>query len=211
VRILAAQEKHSGSGGHDGEDLGVSFRPELYALAEHTVIVVLPNAKCRLECDVRYRLAAYCLVLRAVQRFKLSLFVIPSAVPSASEGKPRDLVFSYQLAARSFHPGLNLPDQPQLLLAPPALQLLFPRDCFMHIVEALPIHQTCGIVLIGESLRPVRFVLKNTPVQIVCHSNVEAPAGAALENVDVEAIFAGIIRHCAYRQTNAVPAITLNL
>ena len=35
VRILAAQKKHGGGSGYGGEDLGVSFRPELDTLAQH--------------------------------------------------------------------------------------------------------------------------------------------------------------------------------
>ncbi len=39
VRILAAQKKHGGGGGYGGEDLGVSFRTELYAFGQHNWIV----------------------------------------------------------------------------------------------------------------------------------------------------------------------------
>src|SRR5260370_22383245 len=81
-------------------------------------------------------------------------------------------------------------DQPQLLFSSPALQLLFTRDRFVNVVVALPIHETYGIVLIGKTLLPVHFVLKDTAATIVGHAYVEGPPGAALQHVDVEAIFA---------------------
>src|SRR5208283_5489288 len=40
IRILAAQSKHSRGSGHSGEDLSVSFRPELDAFGQHLEIVV---------------------------------------------------------------------------------------------------------------------------------------------------------------------------
>ena len=66
-------------------------------------------------------------------------------------------------------------DQPQLLFSSPALQLLFTRDGFVNVVIAFPIHETYGIVLIGKTLLPVHFVLKNTAAKIVGHSDVEGP------------------------------------
>src|SRR5207245_9570861 len=86
--------------------------------------------------------------------------------------------------------GIESRDQPQLLFSSPALQLLFTRDGFVNVVIAFPIHETYGIVLIGKTLLPVHFVLKNTAAKIVGHADVEGPAGTALQHVDVEAIFA---------------------
>src|ERR1700676_4289179 len=40
VRILGAQQKHSGDGGYGGEDLGVSFRAELDAFGQHLPILI---------------------------------------------------------------------------------------------------------------------------------------------------------------------------
>jgi hypothetical protein len=51
--------------------------------------------------------------------------------------------------------------------------------------------------LIGKTLLPVHFVLKNTAAKIVGHADVESPPGTALQHVDVEAIFAQHAFHIA--------------
>jgi hypothetical protein len=100
-------------------------------------------------------------------------------------------VFSYQTAARSFHPGLNCP------MSHNFFSRRQPFSCFSRPIALYTSSKLCqctrrrGVVLICESLRPVRFVLKNAAVQIVSHSNVEAPTGATLEDVNVEVIFTG--------------------
>jgi len=69
--------------------------------------------------------------------------------------------------------------------------LLFTVDRLIDIVIALPIDKTDRIVLIGKAFVLVSFVLKNSQVEIVGHTDVEGTPGTALEDVDVEAIFAG--------------------
>ena len=81
-------------------------------------------------------------------------------------------------------------DQPKLFLSTPSLELFLSSDGSIHVVEALSVHKTNRIVIVGESLEAVRFMLKDAAVKIVGHSNVERAAGTALEDVDVETIFA---------------------
>src|SRR6266481_6663740 len=103
-------------------------------------------------------------------------------------------------------------DQPQLLFSSPALQLLFTRDGFVNVVVARPIHETYGIVLIGKTLLPVHFVLKNTAAKIVGHADVEGPAWNCFATCRRRSdIRAACFRYCSYRQANAVLAITMRL
>jgi hypothetical protein len=82
-------------------------------------------------------------------------------------------------------------DQPQLLLSPPILQLLFTGDGFVHVVETFPIDQADGVVAGGESFAFVRLVVEDATVEVVCHPDVQRSAGAALHDVDVVMMFAG--------------------
>jgi hypothetical protein len=68
--------------------------------------------------------------------------------------------------------------------------LLFAIDRLIDLIEALPIDKPRRVVIISESLSPMRFVLKNTPVQIVSHPNIEGPPGAALQDVNEKVILA---------------------
>jgi hypothetical protein len=89
--------------------------------------------------------------------------------------------------------------------------LLFAIDRFGDLVEALPIDKPRGVVLICESLRPMRFVLKNTPVQIVRHPNIEGPAsyfGACKRNSDTHG---ACFDNRRANEADAVSKITLNL
>jgi len=136
------------------------------------VIVVLATAELQGGCSALDIGAA-----DHAQRFPLSHSVIPSAVPSDCEGKSRDLVFFNQSAARSFHPGLNCPMSHNFFSRRQPFNCFSRPNRFIHIVEALPIHKTCRVVLICESLRPMRFVLKNAPVQIVSHCQCRGTGG----------------------------------
>jgi hypothetical protein len=61
----------------------------------------------------------------------------------------------------------------------------------MHIFEAFPIHKTDRVVVVGEALQEVHFVLEDAAVEVVRHSYVESAARTALEDVDVKAMLAG--------------------
>jgi hypothetical protein len=90
--------------------------------------------------------------------------------------------------------------------------LLFARYRFVDVVIALRIDKANGIVLIGKAFVPVRFVLKNSPLKVVRQADVEGSPGAALQNVDVEAMFTHHASDSARtRQSNAVLTITLKL
>jgi hypothetical protein len=61
----------------------------------------------------------------------------------------------------------------------------------VHVIVALKIDQTDGVVVVGETLGVVLFVLEDAAAEIFRHSDAESAAGAVLDHVDVEVIFAG--------------------
>jgi hypothetical protein len=75
---------------------------------------------------------------------------------------------------------LNLAISHIFIFPAPAFQLLPTRDRFVHVVVALPLHETDGVVLIGEALRSVVLVIKNTAMETVDHSNLDSAPRAAL-------------------------------
>jgi hypothetical protein len=61
----------------------------------------------------------------------------------------------------------------------------------VHVIVALKIDQTDGVVVVGETLGVVLFVLEDAAAEIFRHSDAESAAGAVLDHVDVEVIFRG--------------------
>ena len=94
------------------------------------------------------------------------------------------------IRSQVFPSRIKPPNQPQLLLPPPALQLLFAIDRLGDLIEALPIHKPRGVVVVSKSLRPVRLCSKTRRCRLLVIPNVEGPARTALQHVNVEVIFA---------------------
>ena len=63
-------------------------------------------------------------------------------------------------------------NQPEFLLAAPALQLLFAVNGIPHIIEALLVYEANCIVVVGETFEGMSFVLPDSPVEVVGQSNI---------------------------------------
>src|SRR4029077_9624804 len=55
------------------------------------------------------------------------------------------------LSRQIFPPGIELRDQPEFLLAAPALKLFLAVNGIAHILEALPVYEANCIVVVGEA------------------------------------------------------------
>jgi hypothetical protein len=53
--------------------------------------------------------------------------------------------------------------QRNLLLASPAFDLLFARDCHVHVLVAFVIYQAMALVFLGETFNRIVFVLMDAP------------------------------------------------
>ena len=64
--------------------------------------------------------------------------------------------------------------QPDFLFASPAFQLFLPVDRVSDVIETFPVYETRSIVVVGEALERVRFVLIHPLAQVVCHAYVHS-------------------------------------
>jgi hypothetical protein len=60
----------------------------------------------------------------------------------------------------------------------------------LYVIRTFPVDQADGVVIVTESFEFLSLVLKNPPVKIVGHADVERAAGAALHDVHVVVMFA---------------------
>lgn len=74
--------------------------------------------------------------------------------------------------------GVSRFDERDLLCASPALSLFFSVDGAVDVVEAFVVHQAGTVILGGEVLDCVAFVLECSAVDAVRHADVES-AGVA--------------------------------
>src|SRR5207245_3040605 len=79
---------------------------------------------------------------------------------------------------------IHLANQCKLLLPPPTLDLLFPRNGMTNVTESLKVNEPRDVIPLCKSANRLSFVLNHPALQIVCHSRVQHSARAA-QNVDV--------------------------
>src|SRR3954464_7132258 len=80
-------------------------------------------------------------------------------------------------------------DQRDLLLPPPALDLLLAIDCFPNVIETLPINEPALAKFVREPLDNFLFVLPCALVQVAGKACIEHPCSAG-QNVNVIDVFA---------------------
>ena len=57
-------------------------------------------------------------------------------------------------------------DQRDFLGSTPAFELLFATNCFLNIIERLPVQETLDLIFVRESFDAVEFVLEDTFVEV---------------------------------------------
>ncbi len=83
---------------------------------------------------------------------------------------------------------IDLLNQKDFLRAPPALDLLFPRNGHSYILMALVINQPIALVLAGEAFDFTCFMLHDTNEQITGDAGVQR-SGEAGHDVDPISMF----------------------
>src|SRR5581483_5251006 len=78
-------------------------------------------------------------------------------------------------------------DQPHLLSATPALQLLFPSDSVLDPGMLLVVNEAVDLVVAGKAANLFAAVLENSRCQVAGHADVQHPRLAG-ENVNVVAV-----------------------
>lgn len=70
-------------------------------------------------------------------------------------------------------------DQRNLLLAPPALELLLASDCILNMVKRLVVNEPVNFVFFGEAFDGIHLVLCYAAINISCNADIEraCPAG----------------------------------
>ena len=89
--------------------------------------------------------------------------------------------------------GIVSPNEPDLLFAPPAFDLLLPHYGRNDIREGLVVHETINTILSREPFEHSGFVFENALLEAAGYAGVEN-ARFARENVNVGTLFA--MRHC---------------
>ena len=102
--------------------------------------------------------------------------------PVISTNVERSLLSSrHQILPLLIH-GIN---QPVLLVSRPLFQLFLPCNCLINIRKRLKVHQLVAIILLREARNLPRPMFRQTPLQIIRHTDVQCRIAIIGKNVSI--------------------------